>query len=278
MSLSVFFHHIEVAAKQRDITLQEMLKEARGYGIEAVELDYARASQDMAELKSLLDQAGIGVACMYGFFQFGEERNSAPGLAFLDAAAAMNASKVLVIPGFIDSDASPEDWDKSLQGMADALNAMCDYAAKLGITVTMEDFDEVRAPFSNSEELLWFLGVVPGLRITFDTGNFIYRGEDALEAYGKLRDHVVHVHCKDRSLDEGSGGTPKLCLDGTKLYPSPVGAGCIPLSEIVDKFRDSGYDGIYAIEHFDAVDQSGYMKQSADWLIAKLGSKGSAGR
>ncbi|MHA7964124.1 sugar phosphate isomerase/epimerase family protein [Paenibacillus sp. CAU 1782] len=271
MRLSVFFHHIEVAAKQRELSLPEMLKEVRSYGIEAVELDYATASQDIAGLKRLLDEAGIGVACVYGFFRFGEERDSAPGLAFLDTAAALGAGKVLVIPGFIESDVKPEERKASLKGMADALNDMCLHGAKLGVSVTMEDFDDVRAPFSNSDELLWILDAVPGLRLTFDTGNFIYRGEDALEAYGKLRNHVVHVHCKDRSLDEGNGGTPKLCVDGTKLYPSPVGEGCLPLADIVDRLNNSGYTGIYAIEHFDSVDQSRYMKQSADWLRQKLG-------
>jgi sugar phosphate isomerase/epimerase len=270
VKLSVFFHHIETAAKQRGIPLAEMVKETRSYGIEAVEVDYAAASQDLAGLKSMLEDADMGVACVYGFFRFGEKRDSAPGLAFLDAAAVLGADKVLVIPGFIGGDASQEERSHSLQGMAAALKDMCQHGAKQGITVTMEDFDDASAPFSTSDELLWFLEAVPDLRITFDTGNFIYRGEDALEAYGKLREHVVHVHCKDRSLDARNGGTPKLCVDGTKLYPSPVGDGCIPLADLVDRFKESGYPGTYAIEHFDSVDQSRYMKQSAEWLNQRL--------
>jgi L-ribulose-5-phosphate 3-epimerase len=45
---------------------------------------------------------------------------------------------------------------------------------------------------------MWFMENVPGLGLTFDTGNFVLRECDVLEAYGLLSEYIVHVHCKDR--------------------------------------------------------------------------------
>ncbi|MNW21727.1 hypothetical protein D3C71_2228040 [compost metagenome] len=55
-------------------------------------------------------------------------------------------------------------------------------------------------------------------------------------------------------------------MSGARLFPSPAGYGFIPIEEILTRLKASGYDDTLAIEHFDAVDQLGYMEQSAEWL------------
>ncbi|ASA19719.1 sugar phosphate isomerase/epimerase family protein [Paenibacillus donghaensis] len=270
MQISVFYNHIVEAAKQTGLSVDEVLVQVRGFGIEAVELDLDEARPDPEVLMQSLEAADMGVASMYAFFDFGNDPSVEPGLEFIDLAAYLEADKVLVIPGFIEKSASAGERNDALYRMAAALQEMCDYAAEHEITVTLEDFDDARAPFSGSEELLWFLEQVPALGCTFDTGNFIYRGEDELEAYSKLAPTIVHVHCKDRSLDEGNGGTPKITIDGKALFPSSVGAGIIRLEELISRLKADGYEDTFAIEHFDAVDQLSYMKQSAQWLRSRL--------
>ncbi|MEJ9162438.1 sugar phosphate isomerase/epimerase [Paenibacillus graminis] len=270
MQISVFYNHIVTASKQTGLPLPEVLGLARGYGIQAVELDLDEVQPNPEAMKKLLEQAGMSVASMYAFCDFGNAPDVQPGLAFIDTAEFLGAGKVLVIPGFIGESADQELRERSLRHMAAALREMCEYAERTGIVVTMEDFDDSRAPFSTSEELLWFLNEVPKLGVTFDTGNFIYRGEDALEAFEKLKSRIVHVHCKDRSLEEHPGEVPKISTDGTRLFPSPVGSGCIPVQEILERLVAIGYKNTAAIEHFDAADQLAYMKQSAHWLQAKF--------
>lgn len=269
MRLSVFYNHIVKASEQRGLPLEDVLDKVHALGIDAVELDLEEALTGTEAMKKRLDAAGISVASMYAFFDFGNDPAVEPGYAFIDAAAYLGAGKVLVIPGFTRESASPEERARALQGMAAALNAICDYAERKRIRVTMEDFDDIQAPFSSADELLWFLEQVPKLAITFDTGNFIYRGEDELEAFAKLKDRTIHVHCKDRSLED-SGGEPRISTSGIPLYPSPVGSGCIRIAEILQLLKAEGYGDTLAIEHFDAVDQLGYMEQSAAWLRSQL--------
>ncbi|MCE3200147.1 sugar phosphate isomerase/epimerase family protein [Paenibacillus sonchi] len=88
------------------------------------------------------------------------------------------------------------------------------------------------------------------------------------EAFEKLKSRIVHVHCKDRSLEEHPGEVPKISTNGTRLFPSLVGSGCIPVQAILDRLETIGYKNTVAIEHFDAADQLAYMKQSAQWLQA----------
>ncbi|WP_438497963.1 sugar phosphate isomerase/epimerase family protein [Paenibacillus sp. IHBB 3054] len=267
MRISVFYNHIVRAGEQTGLTLEEVLNRVHEFGISAVELDLEEALGCGKEvMKKRLEKAGISVASMYGFFDFGNDPDAKPGFEFIDTAEYLGAGKVLIIPGFVDESASAEERNKALQKMAGTLNSICDYAERKRILVTMEDFDDIRAPFSGSDELLWFLEQVPKLHITFDTGNFIYRGEDELEAFEKLKHRIVHVHCKDRSLDEQNGGMPKLAMSGARLFPSPAGDGFIPIEEILTRLKASGYDDTLAIEHFDAVDHLGYMEQSAEWL------------
>ena len=270
MRISVFYSHILTASEQTGLSVMEVLERASGFGIEAVELDLEQVVSDKEGMKNRLEQAGISVASMYAFFDFGNAPSVEPGLRFIDTAEYLGAGKVLVIPGFIEETAEGEERDKALGYMAAALKEMCAYAERKNILVTLEDFDDIRAPFSTSSELLWFMEQVPKLRCTFDTGNFIYRGEDELEAFEKLKGSIVHVHCKDRSLDERNSGEPKLTIDGTRLFPSPVGSGSIRIEEIVHRLIANGYTGTWAIEHFDAPDQLSYMEQSAEWLRSRL--------
>lgn len=271
MQISVFYSHILSACEQTGLTVSEILRRVREFGIEAVELDLDQVTPSKEEMKNQLERAGVSVASMYAFFDFGSDPNADPGLKFIDTAAYLGAGKVLVIPGFIEESAGTQERADALRRMAAALKEMCDYAERKHIIVTLEDFDDSTAPFSSSDELLWFMEQVPKLRCTFDTGNFIYRGEDEMEAFEKLKDYIVHVHCKDRSLDEGNGGTPKITTNGTRLFPSPVGNGTISIQLILDRLLARGYNDTLAIEHFDAVDQLLYMEKSAQWITAITG-------
>lgn len=242
MKISVFYNHILTASAQTGLTVEQVLSRVRGFGIEAVELDLDEVKPSRAELKKQLQDADIAVSSMYAFFDFGNVPKAEPGFCFIDTAEELGAAKVLVIPGFIDETKEPREREIALNRMVGVLRDMCDYAEQKNMIVTMEDFDDAHAPFSSSDELLWFMEQVPKLRCTFDTGNFIYSGENELEAFEKLKDKIVHVHCKDRSLDAQNGGTPKVSTNGTKLFPSPVGYGCISMEEIINRLFASGYN------------------------------------
>lgn len=57
---------------------------------------------------------------------------------------------------------------------------------------------------------------------------------------------MIHVHCKDR-------GTQSVA----------VGDGYLPMAESLTDILQSGYQGYFAIEHFDAPEQENCIRRSA---------------
>ncbi|MNJ45819.1 Inosose dehydratase [compost metagenome] len=270
MGITLFYNHIVQASKQRHIPIHDVMKQVAQWGVTGVELDHDEIGADPQHMKLGLDQAGLTVSLMYGFFDFVNDTNIQDGYDFIDRAVYMGAPKVLIIPGFAKVGDTNETREIAKHRMAQALTQLVDYAAQHKITVTMEDFDDELATYRSSEELLWFMTKVPGLACTFDTGNFLYCGEDVLDAFDCVKDYIVHVHCKDRSLQEQQGVSPKITMKGTALYPSPVGEGVIPIEAIIEKLQGIGYQGNFAIEHFDADDHWEYIHRSVRFLQSKI--------
>lgn len=265
--LSVFYEHIFEAAEQSSSTVTEMLEYAVKCGIDGLECDLWRL-EEKEQVKYLFDSCGVKVSSIYNFFDFPHEDKNTCETKYrkmLETAAYFGADKVLCVPGFIGD---KEQMNECRKIVAERLNEMCSVAKEYGVTVTLEDFDDIKSPCSTTEGLLYFMRNVDGLRYTFDTGNFRYCLESADEAYEALKKYVVHVHLKDRSYDianaDPNNTNGKADLSGAVMYPSIVCEGVIGIGKLLEKLVADGYRGRFAIEHFGAVNQAEYMKKSAE--------------
>ncbi|MGN0665170.1 MAG: sugar phosphate isomerase/epimerase family protein [Huintestinicola sp.] len=265
--LSVFYEHIFDAASQRGTAVEEMLLYAKNCGIDMLECDLWRLS-DRENTKKLFDSCGIAVSSVYSFFDLGHDDKQLSERKYrslLETSAYFGADKVLCVPGFYRES---DDRGEQCKLIAQRLNEMCMAASEYGITVTLEDFDDVNSPCSHIAGLKYFMENVDGLRFTFDTGNFRYSLEDALLAYDVLKQYIVHIHCKDRSYDRANADprntNGKADLSGGVMYPAPVGCGVIGIPGLLRRAAADGYSGRLAIEHFGACDQGEYMRISAE--------------
>ena len=230
MKISVFYDHILQAAEQTGKSLPELLREAREAGIEAVEINMTYLSEH-EETYELLKTADLKVSCVYEFYEM-ESRNETK--SFRECVGDQEKTDKFL-----------NENEKALR-MAEGLTEITAMGAEAGIRVVIEDFDDVRSPISCVSGMKWFLGRIPELKVTFDTGNFITHKEDIFTAWQVLRDRVIHVHCKDR-------GTQSVA----------VGDGYLPMAEILTDILQSGYQGYFAIEHFDAPEQENCIRRSA---------------
>lgn len=263
MKISVFYHHIAEAAEQSGRGIRDVMRCVRSLGIEWAEMDLAAISDDISAAE-MLKSEGLGISSVYAFYDFGNIPDSSVGFRHIDRAAEVGCEKIMIIPGFYSSKDSAVR-ERERENMLRAMREMCGYARLRGITPTIEDFDDSRSPIATARQMLWFAERIPELKITFDTGNFLFSCEDELTAFGLLKDRIAHVHCKDRSFSK-SGGEPKAAADGRIMYPAAVGGGCIKMEEIIAELESGGYDGIYVIEHFGAEDQLDCMRRSVDFL------------
>ena len=264
--INIFLEHIYEACAQRGIGLEQMLNEAHEMGYIGLECDLWRLSDK--SIKEVFDRCGMRVASVYSRFDFAHDSAEASieKITFcLETAAYFGADKVLAIPGFINDG---EDRGDVCGRICEGLSVMCKRASDLGITVTLEDFDDISAPYSTAAGLEYFMRNVDGLKYTFDTGNFAYSLENAERAYDILRPWIVHAHLKDRSRDAArashDGGNAKADLGGEMMYPCETGGGYIGVEALVKRMLRDSYTGDFSVEHFGAVDQTAYMKLSID--------------
>ena len=270
---SVFYEHILEAAQQSGLSVAEVCRRVKAFGYDAVEMDAKRLAGNEEEILPVLQKHGLSVNCIYNFFDFGcGETYAAADTAEAEAVLALcvraNCNKLLAVAGFLTAEETKRGskaYGSRRDRMAESLRVLVRLAAEKGITVLMEDFDGNTAPFSTTAELVWFMENIPGLRCGFDTGNFLYSEEDALQALPKLLPYLGGVHCKDRSLRENDG-TPKATVLGRKMYPVAVGDGDLPMREMVETVLQAGYTGVFTAEHFDTKHQLRDMERSAIWM------------
>lgn len=264
MYISVFYDHVLEASRQTGLPVNTILNKIRTYGIEAVELDMDQLEKP-EEMYESLTNAGFRVSNICCMFDFGQKPDDRKSQELVDTAKLLHCDKVMPIPGFLEGE-SEEENEIVRNNMLKGMKNLCEYANAHDIRVSIEDFDDSASPIADSAGMLWFLDRIPELKVTFDTGNFMYSNEEELHAFRKLSSRIIHVHCKDRSLKGLPGEEPKISIGGAKLYPSPVGSGCIRMKEILELLKEMDYKGALTIEHFGSMNQFSYMKESAGWL------------
>lgn len=288
MKISVFYDHILQAAEQTGKPLPTLLKEVREAGIGAVEMRLSCFLEDEA-LKDRLQEAGLSVSCLYEFYEMEKGIASHLEERHVQAACAAGAERILVVPGFLagqepkmrkacagsyEETAVCMEQSGAVCRMAEGLTRMTALGRRYGVTVTVEDFDDVASPLNGMYGILWFLKKVPDLRFTLDMGNFAHAGEDVQAAAALLEPYIAHVHCKDRGEEfslKRQGGANK------GLLPVAAGDGYIPIGMMIKELIKKGYSGYFAIEHFDVPNQEESILRSAAYL-KRMAKEAEAGR
>ena len=226
---SLFFDHIRDIASQEGISLKEAATKVRELGYEGTDINVAISPEDLA----ILDELGYQYPCVICNIDFSDGEFPEKVQQALDFVSERQISRLLLIPGFYDGEITEEQWAELEGRMQSFACAM----AGIGCSVLLEDFDNDRSPCSNIAELERIFTDVPDLGHVFDSGNWLFSGEDALVALDKFLPRVKHVHLKDRvSADDMS---------------CPVtGGGVIPMKEIISTLEQSGYDGWYSVEFY----------------------------
>ena len=260
MKLTTFYDHVTDIAAQENISVQEALRKTKEMGIDLLEVSNNNIAGREAELKAEFAAAGLRVSSLCAYFDFGKTGYvEEQAIHALESTLQMGAARMLVIPGFIGEDSTTEEREAQTDKMIAAIAELQKEAQKRNITLLLEDYDHHTAPFATIAGVQRFLDGIPQLMCAFDTGNFLYSGEDAEEAYALLKDRIGYVHLKDRNWKEMENGEKQLCA-------APVGGGVIPMEKLFANLRADGYDGPYAIELYGSGESLEHIRKSVEWL------------
>jgi sugar phosphate isomerase/epimerase len=227
--ISIFCDHIWTIAHQEKISFPEAAAKIREIGYAGVDV---RVLQKPEEIRTL-DSLGFAHACAIADIDFSAGEQPEMEAVALNFMKEYDYERLLLVPGLMPEGSTPEDRSAARQRIA----AFTEKAAAQGITVMVEDYDNARSLCFNSPRLDSLLVLSEPLGVVFDTGNFLFAGEDAMECYAHFRNRIGHVHLKDRAAPDD-------------MHCVPVGSGCIPIAEIVRDLRTTGYAGWLTVEQY----------------------------
>ena len=257
-SLAIFHHHVFDFARARGISSGEALAETRAMGYDGLVTELRLLADRDGQLRAFQD-AGLRILSIFASIDFIHQPDDVCARLtdnLLETASFFNAGNVLVLPGCFQTG---DDASAGLARIHAGLARACRQAAPLGIAVTIEDFGTPVSPNGTIADCAGMLDAVPGLKFTFDTGNFSIFGEDPHKAYETFRGRIAFVHLKDHPADS-TGKITDLSV--------PVGDGALDLGALIRRLLEDGYDGDFAAEHFAFADQGAAMRRSADFCRA----------
>lgn len=267
-TVSTFYDHIRAVAEQEGVTVAGAMRKACELGITALEVSSFNLKDRVREVKDELAAGGLAVASVPIFMDLGRNDDVRGQCEpYFEATRELGADRVLVIPGFFAPEDGEAERANAVERMKDGVNRVAEIATHYGISLIMEDFDNLLSPISSAEGLRSFLDACPTLGCCFDTGNFRITGGDELAAYDLLRDRVRYVHLKDRKYAHGiEGERIPTCTDGTQLLPCAVGDGDIKMKALAKRLTADGYSGGVAVEFYGASPMLETIEKSVKWV------------
>ncbi|TSB46029.1 sugar phosphate isomerase/epimerase family protein [Alkalicoccobacillus porphyridii] len=149
------------------------------------------------------------------------------------------------------AEATIEQFEADLPRLVEGCQQIADYATQFDIITSIENHGfYVQA--SDRVKRLIHLVDRPNFRTTLDTGNFLCVDEDPVAAVKNNISVASMVHVKDfyvrraSSYDPGEGWFKTTA--GNHLRGAITGHGDIPLQDILNTIKQSGYDGYISIE------------------------------
>ena len=239
--ISIFFDHVGDIARQEKISIKEAAQRIRQLGYEGIDVRVNMSEQQL----NMLDSLGFQHACAIADINFVKGEQPEAVRHALDFMHKYNYTRLLIIPGLLPENTSPE----LMEDVCARVTAFVKEANKEGIDVLVEDYDNPRSPCFNTPTLDHMFAALPQLNHVFDTGNYLFCGEEVMTTLRHFRERIHHVHLKDR----------KAMRDYASL---PIGTGIVPLKEVMCELLRSGYDGWFTVEHFGASPMLEYATKS----------------
>ena len=244
--VSVFHVHLVEMAKERDISLEDVVREVVSWGVTGVDLWFGNQESEGRRLLS----AGMRPSSVIVFMDYARTNDCERAERAIAYAKSCRSPLIMLVPGFLREGQTRESaWSMVREGIGDFLAR----AERAGIRVAVEDFDSRQAIVGSRAHLRRLLAGFPRLGHVLDTGNYVFWGDNVLDAQDEFAARIKHVHVKDRD-----------CADKTASVAA--GRGVIPIRQVIQRLLMVGYDGWLSIECFGSADMMRDLRFSAEFI------------
>lgn len=252
-TLMTFPFDMEIYKKK--MTFADVLRVAANSGLRFVDIQ-GISSKKVPEYKTAIADTGVHIYCYIATISFFEEKNKI--LKQLEeemqTAVALGATLFMIVPykAMIDTrKAKRMGRSGTLNTMVKGFQLAVETGKKYSLTVCVETTPQDCICLSGTDDCKYVLERVSGLGLVFDTANMLPHGDNPLEAYEQLKQHIVHVHLKDVALKKPGFALWELELDnhGNQMECVVYGNGVIPVRELYERMLKDGYNGIFTLEY-----------------------------
>ena len=254
-------------------TLEGIADFAREVDFAALELSAGRdlEGREPSSIAQLCAERDLAISCINGAANLAPaeqaefEAGLAKGREMIDDAAAMGCPVVMFIPGMAESEA---DLPRAAARIAEGLRELLPEAARAGVTLTIEDFPNPLTPYASIAQVRYLLDNAPGLKLTYDCGNWLIGGSDPVEAIDEFAGEIVNAHIKDWEPDPNHG--ERKLPDGTSFRGGLHGKGMLDHPAILSRLLEVGYDGYLAFEYEGVEDHQQATRRGMEYLRGLL--------
>ncbi len=241
MKLSLTIYSVAQLVEKEGMTVEKFLEFAAGTGFTGVDLGYfwQDKKKELFCLPHWLEKYNLTISGAITRSNFGavagtdkveEQINSVKEA--IDDARIMGAPALRIFAGGRDG----LSFEEGAPLVADCFLRLTEYAEKKNVVLALEDHHGLAA---TSEHLLYYLDRVrsPYFRVLVDIANFLFAGENPVEATGKVAGYAVMVHVKDVVRRQG------------KLEGCLLGQGEVDVKGCLKALRQAGYSNFLSLEY-----------------------------
>ena len=188
----------------------------------------------------------------------------------LERTAELGASRAMVLAAVFKPDipiSEQRAW------LIDGLRVCAEKAASLGVTLLVENSDDVPArPFTgHGKDCRNLCAAVdsPAFRLIYDSASALCSNEDPLESLSAMAPYVVHAHLKNiRPFAEGENIERQnlVANDGRPFAGTVLDGGVVNLPQILAALGKIGYQGYFNIEYQGEDDPRVALRHNVDYL------------
>ncbi len=273
IQLGAFYSQVEAGVLEKGLTLDEALSEAKKHSIDWVDVnaDYFYKIPPK-EFSEKLKKHGIGISSVHGLTVCDVSSGERINEAIRSMKERMEFAKIAGSKFFmIVPQAAPnyrEDMkDEFVNGFRRLFSEVARYGKEIGIQATVENFSLISLPYTSFDDIRWLLENIPEIMYTYDSGNYTLAGFDEVEGAKMFYDRTVYSHFKDVEVVKEK--TPFL-YDGLYYDGPALDDGIVKNNEVLDFFKEKGYDGIITIEICSAKNEFEKLIVSADRYKEKI--------
>ena len=245
--------------------LESVVHFAAGAGFQCLEIATGPGSRHLDPLKlddsratairKSFDSAGLQISSLANYMNIlhpdpaEQERLSGVLRSTIDAAHKLGVDIVCTMAGMpLPGKSRMQTIEEAVPG---AFTPLCEYAAKLGIKLALENWFETNIQNLEHWERIFALVPNDNFGLNFDPSHLVHQGIDYMAAVERFGPRIFHTHAKDTEINQQRLARVGNRGGGWWRYVIP-GLGEIHWGRYVGALRRVGFKGAVSIEHEDS--------------------------